>query len=214
MKILIWILLGLSIFVFGCQTGQNQNAANQLANSSQPAQGGGGTAVTPPVAVQTSTPAATIVDAEETTSFEGTSGIIDKKGGDAGIAVLRDVRTGRHDTFDRIVFEFAGTAFPGYHVEYIDKPVRACGSGHVVPLAGDGWLAIRFSPAAAHTESGDATVKQRTLSPGYPIVKEVKSTCDFEAEVEWVAGASSPNKYRVLELKNPTRLAVDIKHGR
>jgi len=43
-------------------------------------------------------------------------------------------------------------------------------------------------------------------------VKELISTCDFEAEVEWVAGVASPNRYRVLELRNPTRLVVDIKH--
>ncbi|MBA2378972.1 MAG: hypothetical protein H0V76_05295, partial [Blastocatellia bacterium] len=43
-------------------------------------------------------------------------------------------------------------------------------------------------------------------------VKDLKITCDFEAEVTWVAGVASPNRYRVLELKAPTRLVVDIKH--
>jgi hypothetical protein len=32
--------------------------------------------------------------------------------------------------------------------------------------------------------------------------------------VEWVMGVSSPNKYRVLELKSPTRLVIDVKHNR
>jgi hypothetical protein len=144
--------------------------------------------------------------------FEGTSGIITKKSAIAGVATLVDVRSGRHNGFDRIVFEFRGDEMPGYHLEYIDKPVRACGSGSVVPLAGDGWLQMRFEPAAAHTDDGKPTLAFRTLTPKLPNLLEIKSTCDFEAQVEWVAGVGSPNRYRVVELKGPTRLAVDIKH--
>lgn len=150
------------------------------------------------------------VDKQE--DFAGTAGIIDKKYEIKATAVLKEIRAAAHEGYDRVVFEFAGAEMPSYHVEYIDKPVRACGSGNVVPLRGDGWLKIRFSPAAAHTEEGEPTIKQREQTPNLKIIKEMKSTCDFEAEVEWVLGVASPNKYRVLELKNPTRLAVDIKH--
>ena len=158
----------------------------------------------------------TNVDTEPNTSdtadFEGTAGITDKKNNIKGVAVLREVRSAQHGNYDRVVFEFEGAEMPGYHIEYIDKPVRACGSGAVVPLKGDGWLQIRFEPAHAHTEAGEPTVKERERAPNHQIIKEMKSTCDFEAQVEWVLGVASPNKYRVLELKNPTRLAVDIKH--
>jgi hypothetical protein len=121
------------------------------------------------------------------------------------------MRTGRHDGFDRIVFEFRGE-LPGYHIEYIDKPVRSCGSGDVVPLAGDAWLQVRFEPANAHTDDGKPTLAFREIAAKMPTVLELKSTCDFEAQVEWVAGVSSPRRYRVLELTSPTRLVVDIKH--
>ena len=87
-------------------------------------------------------------------------------------------------------------------------------SSDLVPFAGDGWLQVRFSGANAHTEAGEPTVKDRTRSPNLPIVKDLKLTCVFEAEVEWVLGVSSPNKYRVLELKSPTRLVIDVKHNR
>ena len=148
----------------------------------------------------------------ESANFAGTAGITDKKYEVKGAALLREVRAAAHNGFDRVVFEFEGAEMPSYHVEYIDKPVRACGSGDVVPLKGDGWLEIRFTPANAHTEDGAPTVKNREQTPNLKIIKELKTTCDFEAEVEWVLGVASPNKYRVLELKNPTRLAVDIKH--
>ncbi len=144
--------------------------------------------------------------------FAGTTGITDKKNEIKSVAVLKEVRAARHENYDRVVFEFEGAELPGYHIEYIDKPVRACGSGNVVPLKGDGWLEIRFYPAQAHDENGQPTIKNREQNPNFQIIKEMKSTCDFEAVATWVLGVSSPNEYRVLELKNPTRLAVDIKH--
>lgn len=152
------------------------------------------------------------VETSKKTDFEGTAGIIEKKYEIKETAHLAEVRSARHENYDRAVFEFATDEMPGYKVEYIDKPVRACGSGDVVPLAGDGWLEIRFYPANAHTEEGKPTVKNRAFAPNHEIVKEVKLTCDFEAEVAWVLGVASPNYYRVIELKNPTRLAIDIKH--
>lgn len=144
--------------------------------------------------------------------FKGTSGIVEKKNEIKGAAVLNAVRSAGHNGYDRVVFEFRGAELPGYKIEYIDKPVRACGSGDVVPLAGDGWLEIKFYPATAHTEEGKPTVENRAFAPNHKIIKEIKLTCDFEAEVVGVLGVASPNHYRVLELKNPTRLAVDIKH--
>lgn len=125
---------------------------------------------------------------------------------------MSDVRSARHGTYDRVVFEFMGPEMPTYHIEYIDKPVRSCGSGDVVPFAGDGWLEVRFTDAQAHAPEGDATIKDRSKSPNLPIVKDLKITCDFEGEVTWVLGVASPNKYRVIELQDPTRLALDIKH--
>jgi len=73
---------------------------------------------------------------------------------------------------------------------------------------------VLFMGANAHTDAGEPTIKDRTRSPNHTVVKDLKLICDFEAEVEWVMGVPSPNKYRVLELKNPARLVVDINHNR
>ena len=144
--------------------------------------------------------------------FEGTAGIVAKPKDGIAPVTLRDVRTARHLNFDRVVFEFTGDTLPGFHVEYIDRPIRQCGSGNVVNIAGDGWLRVRLTPAQAHTDAGEATVKDRRRVLGYPVLKELESICDFEADVEWVLGLSSPNRYRVLELSSPARLVVDVKH--
>lgn len=181
------------------KTGSNQNHADSVSGNANNTNNKGKMADTDR-------------DIKDTADFEGTAGIIDKKKEVKGAATLREVRTAEHGNYDRVVFEFEGAELPGYHIEYIDKPVRACGSGKVVPLKGDGWLEIRFQPAQAHTENGEPTVKDRERAPNHKIIKELKLICDFEADVEWVLGVASPNKYLVLELENPIRLAVDIKH--
>jgi len=148
-------------------------------------------------------------------SFEGTAGITEKKNPNVKESIVAAyVRSARHDGFDRLVFEFLGDELPSYKIEYIDKPIRACGSGDVVSFAGDAWLSVRFTGAQAHAPEGDATipVKDRTQSPNLTVVKDLKMICDFEGEVEWVLGNSKPNQYRVLELKRPTRLVVDVRH--
>lgn len=140
--------------------------------------------------------------------FEGTAGITDvPRGGE--VAKLVTVRTGGHEGYDRVVFEFAA-GVPGYHVEYVDKPVRRCGSGEPAAIAGDGWLQIRLQPAAAHDDYGNATVTDRSQHLDLPIARQLELTCDYEADVTWVVGVASPNPYRVLELADPPRLVVDI----
>lgn len=142
---------------------------------------------------------------------EWTAGIIDRPQPDAFPATLLAVRTDAHDGFDRIVFEFDNRV-PGYHIEYIDQPVRKCGSGRVTRMAGDGWLEVRMYPANAHTPEGRPTVAERERMPNLPVISELELTCDFEAVVTWVLGVESPNRYRVRELGNPPRLVVDLQH--
>lgn len=126
-------------------------------------------------------------------------------------AVLHSVRSAAHEGFDRTVFEFEG-GVPGYHIEYIDEPVRQCGSGKPVPLSGEGWLEVRLSPTRAHTEAGAATIAERSRSPELPVLLALTQTCDFEGIVTWVLGLDAPNRYRVSELSDPARLVVDVQH--
>jgi hypothetical protein len=142
-----------------------------------------------------------------------TAGIVERAASPLGIALLTDVRYARHEGFDRVVFEFSGGPLPGYHLEYIDKPVRQCGSGEVTPIAGDAWLEVRFSPANAHTESGSPTIRFREQKVDLHVIRELERTCDFEAHVTWVLGVTRPNQFRVLTLQAPVRLVVDVKRS-
>jgi hypothetical protein len=133
------------------------------------------------------------------------------KVGSGGMTILEAVRTATHDEYERIVFAFAPGSLPGYKVEYIDRPIRQCGSGEVVDMPGDAWLSIRMEPAQAHTDAGAPTIADRARTLNYENMKALKMICDFEGQVEWVAAVAAPNQYRTLELKEPPRLVIDIK---
>ena len=141
-----------------------------------------------------------------------TAEIVEKVQPVSGVALLSDVRAGRNEGFDRLVLEFEDDIIPSYHIEYVDRPVRQCGSGDEVPVAGDGWLSVRLEPANAHTEEGVATIEERSSMPGLPVILQLTMICDFEAQVEWVLGVRAPNRFRVMELAEPARLIVDVRH--
>ena len=72
------------------------------------------------------------------------------------------------------------------------------------------WLSIRLSPAQAHDERGRATLRDRVIRPSVANIVEMRMVCDFEGQVEWVLGVRSPGEFRVLQLFDPARLAIDV----
>lgn len=132
--------------------------------------------------------------------------------GEPPAVTLRAVRIGTHEGYDRTVFEFDGPRLPGYHLAYVKTPVQQCGSGDDVTPPGEAALEVRFTPARAHDDQGQATVAQRTLKPALPSVLALERLCDFEGEVTWVLGTARRAPFRVLELKDPMRLVLDVRH--
>jgi hypothetical protein len=128
----------------------------------------------------------------------------------SGVQFTGETQAGQR--FDRIVFTFAGDSAAGYHVAYTDKPVRRCGSGQPVSVAGTARLVVRLEPAQAHDEHGSPTPANRAPTVRLPVVKDMKLTCDFEGQVEWVLGLEGKHPFRVTELTGPPRLAIDVAH--
>ncbi|HEY0095135.1 MAG TPA: hypothetical protein VGB96_12455, partial [Archangium sp.] len=164
-----------------------------------------------PVDAGATPPGSQAIQPEDPKNREWTAGRVNLQRSSLKPVTLREVREGRNEGFDRVVFQFDGEQVPGYQLEYIDKPVIKCASGDPTELAGQGWLQVRLQPAQAHAD-GKATVTQRERKPKLPVIEELELTCDFEGEATWVLGVKKPNKYRVLELKEPTRLVVDVQH--
>ena len=141
--------------------------------------------------------------------FQPGSAVVKKDpAANAAQALLQDVRTGKNAGYDRIVFEFAGTALPGYEVRYV-QAARDCAPGSPVTTAGPAQIQITLRPAAAHDTNGKTTFAPKVVAAGFDSMKEAKVTCDFEGVVGWVVGTAE-KPFRVIELLNPPRIAVDI----
>ena len=122
----------------------------------------------------------------------------------------------RHDGWERVVFEFRGDTLPGYGVRYTTERPAQCGSGNPMQVEGGAYLVMRLRGTHAHVFEGEraiVTVEERDRQVGYPLLKQLTLTCDFEGEVEWVLGLAERRPYRVLELREPTRLVVDVQAG-
>jgi hypothetical protein len=131
----------------------------------------------------------------------------------APAAQLRSVTAAAAVGYDRVVFELASDTAPGYRVQYAAGPVRSCGSGEVVSVAGSARLVMHLEPARAHDDQGNPLPRERDLMLGLASVREAKLVCDFEGQVEWVLGVTTTAPYRVTELLGPARLLLDVKQG-
>jgi hypothetical protein len=121
---------------------------------------------------------------------------------------LASVRTARRDGYDRLLFTFRG-AMPGYRVRYVPRVTD--GAGRRLPMRGQAFLAVAFEPARAHDPGGATTFRAATLSPGYPTLRQVRLTDDFEGRVSFAVGLADRGGFRVTELREPARLAVDVR---
>jgi hypothetical protein len=124
---------------------------------------------------------------------------------------LTNVRTGRHDCYDRTVFDFTGGT-PGYRVEY--GTLVAGGTGNPIPVAGVATLRVTFHQAYAHDiETGAVTYDTtRVLNPALPTVRQIRFGEDFEGVVTAGLGVNVKLGFRVLVLHSPDRVAVDVAH--
>ncbi len=131
------------------------------------------------------------------------------------IATLLAARTSppSAEGVERVVFEFDGDSVPRYEISYLEPPFVQCGSGNPIVVTGDAVLQVRLRLTRAHAETADRllpTVTERDRKLGQPLLKQLILTCDFEGEVEWLLGLTSRIPFRILELKSPARLVVDL----
>jgi hypothetical protein len=126
----------------------------------------------------------------------------------ADVPLLVAVRSAHHPGFDRITFEFKGPR-PAHRIRYVSQ-LTEDGSGKPVHLTGGAAIEVVFHGANAHDASGKPTVSPRRFSPGLPSLKEVAQIGDFEAVVSYGLGVDHKVPFKVLELGNPSRIAVDV----
>jgi hypothetical protein len=127
------------------------------------------------------------------------------------LPLLVAVRTAHHPGFDRITFEFKG-ARPDHRVRYVSR-LTEDGSGAPVQLAGGATIEVVFQSANAHDDNGKPTVSPRRFSPGLAVLKEVAQIGDFEGVVSYGLGVDHRVPFKVVQLSNPSRVAVDLATG-
>ena len=136
------------------------------------------------------------------------------QGGSTTTKLLTDVRAAPHAGYDRVVFEFRN-GVPGYDVRYVERPVRADGSGSEVTVAGGAVLRVRMEPALdadLTQESAPPTYTGPTrFSPGTTAVVELVRTGGFEAVLTWAIGVESEQPFRVTRLESPARIVIDVR---
>jgi hypothetical protein len=133
-------------------------------------------------------------------------------------ALLDRIAVGRHEGYDRVVFEFKND-LPGYRVEYVEPPLKEDGSGKPVSVQGTAIVVVRMEPASGfdlNTGEGVMTYKGPKridgLAAGTSIVQELVRSGDFEAVLSWAIGLSDKVDFRVRTAGSPARLIVDFRN--
>jgi hypothetical protein len=136
-----------------------------------------------------------------------------------GIALLERVALGRHEGYDRVVFQFRGDDLPGYRVEYVEPPLKEDGSGNPVEIQGNAIVLVRMEPASGfdlNTGEGVIVYKGPKRIDGSPagtsVIAQLVRTGDFEAVLSWAVGLQDRVDFRVREATSPARLIVDFRN--
>ena len=101
--------------------------------------------------------------------------------------VLRGVRFGRHDTFDRLAFDFCKPADTTLG-ETVVKQLTEDASGDKVTLKGRYFYALTLTPADAHDSVGRATVPNRAVTVAGNNMQQYQLIGDFEGVVTYGLG--------------------------
>jgi hypothetical protein len=148
----------------------------------------------------------------------GTTPVERPSNGSDQTALLERVAVGRHEGYDRVVFQFRN-ALPGYRIEYAQPPLKEDGSGNLVDVKGNALAVVRMEPASGfdlNTAEGVMVYKGPKRidgsAAGTSVVQELVRSGDFEAVLSWAIGLSDKVDFRVQTATSPLRLIVDFRN--
>lgn len=122
---------------------------------------------------------------------------------------LREIRSARNKGFDRVVFEFTGD-IPPYLIEYITPPIVGT-ADEEVKVAGKAFLSITLQNLPYPEDEKLGEVKMPTGYKNSYSLTAIRQIEWFEGTRWYVVGLKAKKLFRVQQLKNPTRLVVDVK---
>lgn len=125
---------------------------------------------------------------------------------------VTDIRSGRHECFDRVVIDTT-VVEGGYYVTYVDE-VTHVGSGTPVPLRGGAKLFVSaYSPS--YDENFDTTYHPANSAEvvdvtGYETFRQLAWAGSWEGTTDLGLGVRARLPFRVLTL--PGHVVVDVAH--
>lgn len=123
---------------------------------------------------------------------------------------LQDVRAGRHDAFDRVVFEYEGSGTPSYLAGYVETPQQQA-SGNYLQIPGNTHLEVIIQGTAGdmlRTNEAVTQIGSKGVAAGN--VADVHLASIFEADSQFFIGLDSQRGFNIFTLENPTRVVVDF----
>jgi hypothetical protein len=154
-----------------------------------------------------------------------TWGSLDKTASGTSTSLVTNLRAGRHECWDRLVFDLGpqSVSFPGqavgYNVRYVPV-VTEDGSGDPVPLAGGAFLQIAvnvhdFDPWTGVPSYRPADRFHAVNVTGFQTFRQVFYGGSFEGVTTAGLGVRARLPFRVFLLAGPgdgSRLVIDVAH--
>ncbi|MEU2062549.1 hypothetical protein [Streptomyces sp. NPDC013455] len=141
----------------------------------------------------------------------------EKGGATAGAVPLENIRTGRHDCYDRMVFDVPGGGTVGYYVRYVDRLAQDA-TGDTIPVRGGAILDVHIGAPSYDPATGSPTYPGKVGSPlpgvnisGYRTFKDTRFAGSFEGQSQIGLGVRARLPFRVVQL--PGRLVIDVAHN-
>ncbi|QNE88986.1 hypothetical protein H0194_07830 [Corynebacterium incognita] len=124
--------------------------------------------------------------------------------------MVKDVRVGQHEGFERVVFELEGDGDPGWHIDYTASPAQQ-GSGNAISYEGSTALEVNIDGTVYPFEMGKKDPNIGTVAGAGGNVKQIVSAGTFEGRSQFVIGLNKELPYSVEVLRGPTRVIIDIR---
>jgi hypothetical protein len=125
-------------------------------------------------------------------------------------ATVSEIRLGRHEGFDRVVFEVGGSGTPGWDVRYVDQAASQ-GSGDAVEVGGDAVLQVTLTGMGYPYDTGVEEYSGGTLnSAATEVVREVVWDATYEGTSVAFVGTTGELPFRVYALEGPARVVVEV----
>ncbi|MEU0687401.1 AMIN-like domain-containing (lipo)protein [Streptomyces uncialis] len=140
-----------------------------------------------------------------------------KSDADSVAEPLKNIRTGQHTCYDRMVFDITGaTGTAGFHVSYVDA-FHQDGTGDLIPVSGGAILQVFVNAPSYHPSTGAVVypgLPGRTLPGvninGYRTFKDTKYGASLEGQTQVGLGLRAKLPFRVL--KSGDQVIVDVAH--